>query len=117
MLGYSNTRTGRDECGSGRNVERAGPVAARSTCVKDRQDLVFPERLCFFAHDTRETNQFIRRFALHPKSRQKSGDLSIRCPPGHDFFHRTARFLFGEIDAFDHFLDEIGNHDCGTPQK
>ena len=38
-------------------------------------------------------DQFLRRLTLHPKRRQKAGNLRIGCLPGHDLFHGGARFL------------------------
>src|SRR5215475_14039595 len=43
------------KCGGRRNVERAGPIAPGARRIEYRQRVAIPKRLCFLAHDARET--------------------------------------------------------------
>jgi hypothetical protein len=99
-----------DESASRRDVERPGSIASRTARIQNCRRLAIPERQSLLAHDTREADQFLSRFAFHPKSGQETADLRIRRFASHDDSHGLAGFLLSEIDSVDHLLDEIANH-------
>ena len=93
MLRHADACARNDERGRRGNVERAGAIAAGAARVEHRQRRLRSRTVPPFPHHPRERRQFQRGLSLHSQRREESGDLSVRCAAGHEFFHGMTRFL------------------------
>ena len=109
MFRDPDTGARRNKCSGRRNIKGLRPITAGAARIEDVKNLAIPERLCLFTHDSRELDEFSRRFTLHPKCRQEAGNLRFGSIPSEDFFHRKPSFFRQQVLTFEQSLDESGD--------
>src|SRR5439155_19023071 len=98
VLGDARTRGRRDEGCRGRDVERAGPVAAGPGRV-DEVVALGPHGEHVLAHRLGAAGDLVRGLALQPQSDQEAADLPRRRLAAHDLAHHGAGLVAPEVEA------------------
>jgi hypothetical protein len=111
VLRHRRTRRSGHQRGRGRDVERAGAVAAGTRRVHEvvapraHGDDVLAHRLGT-ARDLRDG------LALRPQGDEEAGDLGGRRLPGHDLGHDGTRLPTGEVASVEEAGEGLLDHAC-----